>query len=54
MTWDEAIEAIENGDARMLIVQAVILKTKGKIYLTFNGEEWEETDSDMIRRGMEE
>ena len=54
MNWDRAIELLEKGEARMTVTQSVILSAEGKIWISFNGEDWEETDSELVKRGMEE
>lgn len=54
MNWDRAIELLENGEARMVVTQTVVMRAEGKTWVSFNGEDWEETDSEMIKNEIEE
>lgn len=42
MNWDKAIELLENGDASMVITQAVLLEEGGRTWLSLDGIEWKE------------
>lgn len=42
MDWDKAIELLENGEARMIVTQAVIITAEGKTWISFDGNEWRE------------
>lgn len=53
MNWDKAIELLEKGEARAVVLSVVLLEHEGKRYLSFDGDEWEVTDSEMARREME-
>lgn len=40
MNWDRAIELLENGEADLVVTQAVLLMENGKTWLSFDGKEW--------------
>lgn len=42
MNWDRAIELLENGEARMVVTQTVLLSAEGKTWISFDGIEWKE------------
>lgn len=50
MNWDRAIEMMENGEAEMVALTAVVMKAGGKVWLSFDGQEWEETESNLIKK----
>ena len=50
MNWDRAIEMMENGEAEMVALTAVVMKSGGKVWLSFDGHEWEETESNLIKK----
>ena len=52
MNWGKAIELIENGDARVAFISTILLEHEGILYISFDGIEWEVTDSRMARRKM--
>lgn len=53
MNWDKAIELLENGEARLVVTETLILSYNGKVYVGFDGKEWEETDSEFIKKQLE-
>jgi len=50
MNWDKAIEMIESGDARMVLISAVFIAEGGRMWMSFDGNEWEQIDSELARR----
>lgn len=50
MNCDKAIEMMENGEAEMVALTAVVMKAGGKVWLSFDGHEWEETESNLIKK----
>ena len=52
MNWDKAIDLLENGEARLVVTQAVILTSGGRTWLSFDGEEWEETESGVVKKNI--
>lgn len=54
MNWDKAIELLEKGEASLVVTQAVILSAHGKIWISFDGREWEETFNGIIRKEIYE
>ena len=41
---------MENGEAEMVALTAVVMKAGGKVWLSFDGQEWEETESNLIKK----
>lgn len=41
---------LESGNARAVVLEAVILEYDGAVYLTFDGEEWEKVEIGIVRR----
>ena len=41
---------MENGEAEMVALTAVVMKAGGKVWLSFDGQEWEETESNLINK----
>lgn len=52
MNRDKAIEALERGEAKLVVLTTVLLKTAGGIYMSFDGEVWEEIESEMIKKNV--
>ena len=50
MNWYRAIEMMENGEAEMVALTAVVIKACDKVWLSFDGQEWEETESNLIKK----
>lgn len=54
MNWDKAIELLERGEASMVVTQVVVFCSNGKTWISFDGQDWEETDSDIVRKEIME
>lgn len=52
MNWDKAIDMLESGEAEMAVLTAVVMRTGGKVWMSFDGEEWEETESEMVKKHL--
>lgn len=52
MNWDKAIGLLETGQAEMVALTAVVLRSGGKVWLSFDGKEWEETESEMVKKHL--
>lgn len=53
MNWSRAISLLEKGEASVVVTQVVLMSYGGKVWMSFDGTEWEETDSKMARREVE-
>ena len=47
------MKRFEDGDAVGVYTTALLVRTRGRNYLSFDGIEWEETDSDIVRKELE-
>jgi hypothetical protein len=45
---EEAMKRFENGDAVGVYTTVLLMRTGGKNYISFDGEEWEEIESELI------
>ncbi len=45
-----AFHLLEKGEACCLYASILIMRSGGKVWISFDGKEWEETDSEMIRK----
>lgn len=43
----------ENGDAVGVCTTVLLVRTGGRDYVSFDGLEWEETNSEIVRRELE-
>lgn len=50
MDWNKAIDMLEKGEAEIAVLTAVVMRSGGKVWLSFDGEEWEETESNLIKK----
>lgn len=48
-----AINMLETGEAVCLYTTVLLMKAGDCVYVSFNGEEWSEIDSQMIRSQFE-
>lgn len=48
------MEMFENGEAIGVYTDILLMKTHGKTYFSFDGDEWEETESELIKRFCED
>ena len=54
MNSNKAIELLENGRAHAVVTQVVLLSGEGSAWFSFDGKEWEETDSRLIKKELED
>ena len=54
MNSNKAIELLENGRAHAVVTQVVLLSGDGSAWFSFDGKEWEETDSRLIKKELED
>ena len=47
MKSEDVMEMCENGDARVMYSAVLVLLSVDRIWISFDGEEWEETDSNL-------
>lgn len=45
-----AFHLLEKGEACCLYASILIMRSGGKVWISFDGKEWEETESEMIRK----
>lgn len=45
-----ALHLLEKGEACCLYASVLIIRSGGKVWISFDGKEWEETESEMIRK----
>lgn len=45
-----AFHLLEKGEACCLYASILIIRSGGKVWISFDGKEWEETESEMIRK----
>lgn len=50
MNWDKAIELLEKGQANAVITQVILLAYDGRVWLSFDGKEWDEVASALVKR----
>lgn len=48
MNWSKAIRLLEEGKADAVVTTAIVLRTGGSVWLSFDGKKWEKTESEMI------
>lgn len=53
MSAEEAMKMCENGDATIIYGDVLLMKTEDKFYLSLDGNVWEETESDVVRKEFE-
>lgn len=44
-----AFHLLEKGEARCLCASILLLRVRGRFFISFDGEEWEESDSEMVK-----
>lgn len=44
-----AFHLLEKGEACCLYASILIMRSGGKVWISFDGKEWEETESEMIK-----
>ena len=49
-----AFHLLERGEACCLYASVLIMRAEGKCYISFDGQEWEETESKMIKNEMDD
>lgn len=47
-----AFHLLERGEACCLYASILIMRSGGKVWISFDGENWEETDSEMIKNAI--
>lgn len=45
-----ALHLLEKGEACCLYASVLIMRVEEKCYISFDGREWEEIDSELIRK----
>lgn len=50
MNWDKAIEMLEEGGADMVVLTALVMRSGNRVWLSFDGKEWEETESKLVNK----
>lgn len=45
-----AFHLLEKGEACCLYASILIIRSGGKVWISFDGKEWEETESELIRK----
>ena len=50
MTEKEVMEMFENGDAVGVYTNILLMEAHGRTYFSFDGNEWEETESELIKK----
>lgn len=45
-----AFHLLEKGEACCLYASILIMRSGGKVWISFDGKEWEETDSNIIKK----
>lgn len=53
MSAEEAMKLCENGDATVIYGDVLVMKSTLGYYMSLDGVEWEETDSDLVKRQFE-
>ncbi len=53
MNSNKAIELLEHGRAYAVVTQVILLSGEGKVWLSFDGKDWEETDSRLAKKEVE-
>lgn len=48
MNWSKAIRLLEEGKADAVVTTAIVLRSGGSVWLSFDGKRWEKTESEMI------
>lgn len=52
MDKDTALMLLESGEARAVVLQAIIIEHKGIAYISFDGESWDEAYSELAKSVM--
>lgn len=50
MDCEKAMRLLETGKADCIFASVLILRIGKSLYLSFNGKEWEEIDSELINK----
>lgn len=45
-----AFHLLEKGEACCLYASVLIMRSGGKVWISFDGKEWEETESEIIKK----
>lgn len=45
-----AFHLLEKGEACCLYASILIMRSGGKVWISFDGKEWEETESNIIKK----
>lgn len=53
MDSEMAMRLLESGEADGVLVSVLLLRSRGHIWLSFDGNEWEVVDSELIRKQFE-
>ena len=53
MTAEESMRLCEEGRARIIYGDVLLMKTEDKFYLSLDGNVWEETESEVVRKEFE-
>ena len=52
MNWNRAINELESGAAEAALVALLIVKSGDRYFVSFDGMEWEETESNIIQKQL--
>lgn len=50
MNFETAINLLERGEATCLYTAVLVLSRGGEVWLSFDGDVWEKTDSELINQ----
>lgn len=54
MDTNFAFHLLEKGEACCLYASVLIMRVDEKCYISFDGKEWEETESEMIKKEVDD
>jgi len=49
---EEAMKRFENGDAVGVCTTVLLMRTGGRDYMSFDGDNWEETNSEIVKKEL--
>lgn len=53
MSAEEAMKMCENGDATIIYGDVIFMRSKVGYYISVDGIDWEETDSELVKKQFE-
>jgi hypothetical protein len=54
MNTSTAFHLLEKGEACCLCASILIMRVEEKCYISFDGQAWEETESEMIKKEVDD